>query len=345
MYTARVKEYLLKFRFPAGTSRGVLNEKKSWYLILKKDGITGIGECSVIPGLSPDNLNTYSKTLHDLCEFINHGNDPLLFDLSSFPSIQFGLETALKDVETGGKKELFPSSFTNGNSGIPLNGLIWMGDKDFMDKQIRDKIAEGFRCLKLKIGALDFDSEMDMLKNLRRNHPDIEIRLDANGAFHPDNAPEKLKRLSDFSVHSIEQPIKAGQHEKMADICEKSPVAIALDEELIGIYDPSEKIKLLKKIKPQYIILKPSLLGGFYKASEWITSAGETKTGWWVTSALESNIGLNAISQWTYTLNNPMVHGLGTGKLYENNIPSPLTIKDAKLFYKKGVEWNMSVLK
>jgi o-succinylbenzoate synthase len=342
MLIARYKEFILKFKSPAGTSRGFLTEKKSWFIILIKDGKTGIGECSLLPGLSPDDGLKFPQVLLDLCDFINKGNNPELFDLEAFPSINFGLEMALKDISAGGKRELFPSLFTAGKAGIPLNGLIWMGDKEFMKDQIKKKIEEGYPCIKIKVGALDFATELGILRELRTYHPDIEIRIDANGAFSPTEATEKLKRLSDFNIHSVEQPIKPGNYVEMAEIIMKSPVPVALDEELIGISDVSQKEKLIMQLKPRYIILKPGLIGGFKGASEWISIAENTKTGWWVTSALESNIGLNAIAQWSYTLNNPMVQGLGTGQLFENNVPSPLTIRDAKLYSDTDKNWNLN---
>jgi o-succinylbenzoate synthase len=344
MFEASFREYLLKFKFPAGTSRGILYEKKTWFLILKKETTIGIGECSLIPGLSPDDRNNYIKKLTNLCEYINRGNNPLEFDLNEYPSICFGLEMALKDIDTGGKRILFPSDFTNGKNSIPINGLVWMGSKEFMKKQIKDKVEAGFTCLKLKIGALDFFSESEILNETRKEFPGLEIRLDANGALHHDEAISKLNQLSKYRIHSLEQPIKPGNHEQMAEICEKSPIPIALDEELIGISNIAEKRKLLKTINPAFIILKPSLIGGFGKAEEWKNIAKETGTGWWVTSALESNIGLNAIAQWVYTLNSKMVQGLGTGQLYENNLPSPLVIRKNSLYHKSTTNWDLNII-
>ncbi|NJK84675.1 MAG: o-succinylbenzoate synthase [Bacteroidales bacterium] len=330
---ASFNKQVFTFRFPAGTSRGILHEKTSWFIFLEEEGITGIGECSVIPYLSPDNPEEMETTLKQLCNHIYSGKNPFEFNLKHFPAICFGLETALKDLETGGRGILFPSRFTQGEEGIPINGLIWMGTREFIEKQIKDKTDAGFRCIKMKVGALDFDLEMDILKHVRKNYPEIELRLDANGAFLPDEAMEKLKRLSHLNIHSIEQPVKPGNWDEMAALCRHSPIPIALDEELIGILDEKTRMEMLKVIQPQYIILKPSLLGGFAESHVWINCAEETQTGWWVTSALESNIGLNAIAQWVYTLKNPMVQGLGTGQLYTNNIDSPLYIKGEHLFY------------
>ncbi len=342
MFQARFKSYTFRFINPAGTSRGILNEKKSWFLLLESENVFGIGECSLIPGLSPDDNSDYPGVISELCNFINKGHHPAEFDTSSFPSVRFGLEMALLDLKNGGNRIIYPSDFTSGSRSIPINGLIWMGEREYMEKQVMEKIKEGYACLKFKIGALSFETEIDLLQHLRRDYPEIEIRLDANGAFEPEEAMEKLEVLSKLNIHSIEQPVKPGQINALTEICKKSPVAVALDEELIGIEDTRQRRDLLIQVKPAYIILKPSLLGGFASCNEWIALAGETGTGWWVTSALESNIGLNAISQWVATLSNEMVHGLGTGKLYKNNFPSPLHIRNARICYQPEYKWNLS---
>jgi o-succinylbenzoate synthase len=341
----RYINYNLDFKFPAGTSRGVLYSKYSAFLILEENGVTGIGECSTIPGLSIDPENEYEQKLIELCEAINQKRQPESVDLSTFPSIAFGLETALLDLKTGGKKQFFNTGFSKGEAGIPINGLVWLGDKAFMQKQIREKIAAGYRCIKLKVGALDFETELEIIADIRAEFPEseIEIRLDANGGFSADDALLKLEKLAKFQIHSIEQPIKQGQLDKMAEICQKSPIPIVLDEELIGIKS-TDKEALIDKIKPAYIILKPSLLGGFKASEEWIQLAEKHNVKWWITSALESNIGLNAIAQWTSTLGSDLPQGLGTGQLYHNNIPSPLEIRNAMLFYEKNKEWDLSLL-
>lgn len=333
---AGFETYHFDFKFPAGTSRGVLLQKTSTMLYLNSDGITGTGECSTIPGLSPDPENDYISKIKSVCDAVNRGISPEDIDLQDFPSIAFGLEMALLDLKNGGEKIFFPSAFTQGKAGIPINGLIWMGEKTFMQEQIQSKLNAGFRCLKMKVGALDFETELQILQDIRaRFTPDeLEIRVDANGAFSPDEALRKTERLAAFSIHSIEQPVKQGQANVMEAICRNSPIPVALDEELIGI-NPDDAGSLIKYIKPAYIILKPSLLGGFKVAQKWINAAEINQTGWWVTSALESNIGLNAIAQWTYTLKNPMPQGLGTGQLYKNNIPSPLEIRGAELWHGK----------
>jgi len=345
MLTARFKTFHLNFKFPAGTSRGVLLHKPSSFLLLEKDGYTGIGECSTIPDLSIDPVDSYADKLDALCRHLNEGADPVAFDLKGYPSIAFGLETALLDLAAKGSKILFPSAFTDGITGIPINGLVWMGDKAFMEKQIREKIDAGYRCIKLKIGANDFNTELEILTGIRNrfSSDDIEIRLDANGAFHPNEALEKLNRLSEFDIHSIEQPIRQQNLDAMAELCSHSPIPIVLDEELIGVTS-DEKEYLLEKIKPAYIILKPSLLGGFKQSEEWIQLAEKHHAGWWVTSALESNIGLNAVAQWTATLGLTLPQGLGTGQLYHNNIPSPLSIQQAKLYYRKDNDWDISTI-
>ena len=343
MLKVRYTKLDLHFKFPAGTSRGVLLHKPSSFLILEKDGFTGIGECSVIPDLSIDPVDSYNEKLDELCRQLNEGHDPATIDLDNYPSIAFGLETALLDLAAQGSKKLYPSSFTEGRTGIPINGLVWMGDKAFMEKQIKEKIEAGYHCIKLKIGANDFETELEIIAAIRKqfSSSDIEIRLDANGAFSPTDALGKLNKLAVFDIHSIEQPIRQHQLNAMADLCSKSPIPIVLDEELIGV-KPQDKEALLQKIMPAYIILKPSLLGGLNLSEEWIRLAGKYKIGWWITSALEANVGLNAIAQWTATLGSPMPQGLGTSQLYHNNIPSPLVIENAKLFYKPKTNWNLS---
>ena len=335
----------LQFKFPAGTSRGVLLHKPSSFLVLEQDGLTGIGECSTIPDLSIDPMEFYEQKLNEVCKWINDGNNPENIDLSAFPSIAFGLETALLDLKANGSKKLFPSDFTEGKTGIPINGLVWMGDKEFMQKQITEKIAAGYQCIKLKVGALDFETELEIIAGIRRHFSpeEIEIRLDANGGFTPEDALKKLEKLAVYHIHSIEQPIKQGQLDAMADICKHSPIPIVLDEELIGVKSADKEI-IIEKIKPAYIILKPSLLGGFKQSEEWIRLAEKHQVKWWITSALEANIGLNAIAQWTYTLESELPQGLGTGQLYHKNIPSPLEIRNAKLFYQTKNDWDLSAI-
>jgi o-succinylbenzoate synthase len=290
-------------------------------------------------------MDLYTHKLNEICELINTECDPDAIDLSAFPSIAFGIETALLDLKAKGSKILFQNDFSQSEKGIPINGLVWMGDKAFMQKQIREKIKNGYHCIKLKIAALDFNTELEILADIRKQFSpkDIEIRLDANGAFHATEALEKLEKLAKFEIHSIEQPIRQGQSNEMAELCMQSPIPIVLDEELIGIA-PADREQLLEKIKPAYIILKPSLLGGFNTCENWIRLAKTHNIDWWITSALESNIGLNAIAQWTYTLNSPLPQGLGTGQLYHNNIPSPLQIENAQLFYNPKEQWDLNTL-
>ena len=350
MYNARVIKHLLNFKEPVTTSRGTLAHKKTWYLLLHDYfiGYTGIGECSFIPDLSIDDRSDYLKKLNEVCGEINSGIPIDLLNLDEFPSISFALEVALADLacSTHSQNIIYPSAFTSGTIGIPINGLVWMGSREYMENQIRDKIRQGFDTIKLKVGALDFETETDILRNIRKQFStaDITIRLDANGGFTAQNAMEKLSRFSEFFVHSIEQPIRQGQPEAMAALCRNSPIPIALDEELIGIFTPEQKEELLKNIRPQYIILKPSLIGGFAACETWISLAEKYGTDWWITSALEGNIGLNAIAQWTFTLNNPMPQGLGTGQIYSNNIESPLIISAGKLYYQPGKSWDLSLM-
>ena len=309
--------------------------------MLHAEGKTGIGECSILEGLSPDDPQRIEAVLSSLCSALEAGNT--LPDLTVWPAIQMGLETALCSLEGTHSFSLYPSKFTQGKGAIPINGLVWMGTFESMNTQIRNLLKAGYNCIKLKIGALDFERELDLLAQLRKEFTEKEVilRVDANGAFQPDEALEKLKRLSEFEVHSIEQPIGTNQWQKMADLCSKTPVPIALDEELIGPHTAESKQQLLEEIKPQFIILKPSLLGGFKEADQWIQYADNLAIGWWITSALESNIGLNAIAQWTYLKEVSGHQGLGTGSLFTNNISSPLRIKKGCLMLDNSLHWEV----
>lgn len=327
--------YILKFRSPAGTSRGVLTEKPTFFIKVFDENDPsrfGIGECSVFPGLSPEADGKYGYKLIELLANIAIGKET---DLSGYSSIHFGLEQALRDFAGGCRHVYFPSNFTQGKSSIEINGLVWMGDYDEMIERINEKVKQGFHCIKLKIGAIDWKKELDMIDYIRNNFSDseLEIRVDANGGFTMDNALPRLKRLADMGVHSIEQPIPAGSPELMAFLCQVSPLKIALDESLIGVYGMQAKERLLDEVMPAYIILKPSLCGGFSGAEEWISLARARGIGWWVTSALESNIGLNALSQWTATLLTTIPQGLGTGSLFTNNFECPLCLKGDNLMY------------
>jgi o-succinylbenzoate synthase len=341
-----ITPYNLIFKKPSGTSRGILTSKKIWLLKVwneESPEVFGLGECALFRGLSAEDRPGYENVLQSLTP--NLPPLPELFErLRDFPSILFGLETALADLKNGGKRIIYPSTFSEGKSSIRINGLIWMGTKAEMQKQIQDKIEQGFSCIKLKIGAIDFDAELDLLKNIRQEFDagTIELRVDANGAFSPADALRKLEALSKLNIHSIEQPIKAGQWQEMAQLCANTPLPIALDEELIGINDLSQKRLLLETIRPQYIILKPSLHGGFAGSEEWIKLANEQHIDWWATSALESNIGLNAIAQWCATQKNEMPQGLGTGQLYTNNFESPLSLTGENLFYDHQKVWKLN---
>lgn len=347
MIKASYQKYVLNFKRPSGTSRGVLTEKETWFIILEKDGKKGIGECGILRTLSIDDRPDYEEKLQWVCENIHLGKDKLWEMLLEFPSIQFGIEQAFLSLESENPLLLFPSEFTNGQKSISINGLVWMGDEAFMKQQIDEKLANGFKCIKLKIGAIDFQKELDLLRFIRSNFDaeTIEIRVDANGAFGLNSALDKLNQLAGFELHSIEQPIAKNNTDRMAELCKTTPFPIALDEELIGVFSAEEKETLLTKINPQYIILKPSLVGGFRGTNEWIALAEKYNIGWWITSALESNIGLNAIAQWTYTLKNPMPQGLGTGALYTNNLDCPLEVDKGQLWYRKDLKWDISSLK
>ena len=342
---ASFTKHTLKFKQASGTSRGVLRVKDSYFIQITDGEKLGIGECGLLKGLSVDPIEDYEVKLQWTCDHITKGLSYLYPLLYNYPSIQFGLEQAFMSLDSNTAYNLFPSDFTKGKQHIPINGLVWMGDKAFMKKQLEEKLASGYSCIKLKIGAIDFETELELLQFIRNNYSsqEIEIRVDANGAFHSTAALEKLKRLAEFELHSIEQPIKQGQLHEMASLCETSPIPIALDEELIGVVSQAEKSKLISTIKPQYIILKPSLIGGFKSATDWINIAKLNNVGWWVTSALESNIGLNAIAQWTATLNNNMPQGLGTGALYTNNFNSPLVAENGILRFDTNANWQVNL--
>ena len=327
MKTATFKQYLLQFKNPSGTSRGVLHTKETFFLEILEGDKKGIGECALFRGLSFDDVPDYEEKLTWLCENINQDSAYLKKELLHFPSIWFGYEQAILNVKHG-ENLYFPSDFTEGKSSIKINGLIWMGNVDFMQTQIEEKLELGFDCIKLKIGV-DWNSEKEILRKLREKFPkeQLELRVDANGGFTFEEAKIVLKELYELGIHSIEQPIKAGNLEEMKLLCATTPTPIALDEELIGVVDFEEKRKLLEKIKPQYIILKPALIGGFSGTDEWISFAENLGIGWWITSALESNIGLNAIAQYTFSKGNNMPQGLGTGGLFTNNFESNLQLE------------------
>ena len=342
---ATYHKYLLQFKKPSGTSRGVLTEKETWFLVLKHNGKIGVGECGLLRTLSIDDRPDYEEKLKWTCENIQLGKNTLWEELIEFPSIQFGVEMAFLSLESDNPFELFPSQFTKSNETMTINGLVWMGQEQEMKAQIEEKLALGFNCIKLKIGAIDFDKELALLAFIRRNFDEktIEIRVDANGAFDVSNAKDKLIQLSEYKLHSIEQPIKKNKHDNMAELCKSGILPIALDEELIGVFSLKQKLEVIQSIKPQYIILKPSLVGGFKGTLEWIKIAEENNVGWWITSALESNIGLNAITQFTFTLNCSMPQGLGTGGLYINNFESPLYIKKGSIGYNSNESWDLSL--
>lgn len=343
------------FNFTARTSRGRMLDRASWFIKIWDEAdpaITGIGECAPLPGLSVDANPEYEQVLTDVMVKIaslKPSSPSLLSEAcklvpDGFPSIVFGLETALLDLSNGGKRIIFNNSFIR-SKPIPINGLVWMGDLDIMLQQASIKIEEGFRCIKIKVGGLNFEKECDIIHYIRKKYfrEEIEIRLDANGAFKPEEALYKLYDLAKFKIHSIEQPVKPGRPE-MAELCKKSPIPIALDEELIGVERAEDKKDLLNRIKPQYIILKPSLIGGFESAKDWISVAESAGVGWWITSALESNIGLNAICQFTANYNLTMPQGLGTGMLYDDNFQSPLEVSKGNIVYNPNVEWELGEL-
>ncbi|WP_226064032.1 o-succinylbenzoate synthase [Kaistella polysaccharea] len=331
MKTATFKPYSLNFKQASGTSRGVLTTKETFFLEISEDDKKGIGECGIFRGLSYEDIPEYEEMLQWLCENINENKKVLRKELLHFPSIWFGYEQAMLNLKNG-EDIYFPSDFSEGYDSIKINGLIWMGDADFMKQQIEEKLKEGFNCIKLKIGV-DWKSEKEIIKELRNkfSKDELELRVDANGGFTFEEAKTVLRALSDLDVHSIEQPIKAGQHSEMAELCRNTPIPIALDEELIGVLNFDDKKDLLNQIKPQYIILKPSLVGGFSGTDEWISFAESLGIGWWITSALESNVGLNAIAQYTFTKKPKIPQGLGTGGLFTNNLETRLVLHGDQL--------------
>ena len=335
MITSWVKR-TLNFKQPAGTSRGVMKMRDVWYITLSDDGTTGIGECAPLPGLSLDDFNQIESKLDKVCENPQYYLDDLS-QLTDYPSIRCGLEMAMLDLTNGGGQNYFDDF-----KSIQINGLIWMGDPDFMLHQVEQKLTEGWKCIKMKIGALDFEKELEILYSIRSrfNKDELELRVDANGAFSKNDVYNKLDKLSEFDLHSIEQPIKSGQWDLLSELCNNSPVPIALDEELIPLIDDEDRIEMLDKVKPQYVVSKPSLLGGFSESEKWIRLAKERNIGWWITSALESNIGLNALAQWTATMNPDGFQGLGTGQLFLNNIPSPLKVESGKLSKDQSQIWD-----
>jgi o-succinylbenzoate synthase len=335
-----IEERTLHFKQPAGTSRGVYTERRIWLVTVTDGSAIGIGECAPLPKLSCDDIPNYAEVLRHFCDEVERTGEIPYEALRDYPSMLFGLETALYEVrrkKEEGRDVLFDTPFSRGEVGIPINGLVWMGTFDEMRERIEQKLEQGFRCVKLKIGAIDFDAELELIKQIRGrfSHHEVELRVDANGAFRFDEALYKLELLSQYALHSIEQPIKAGQWANMAELCRESPLPIALDEELIGVNDPEQKRQMLNIIKPRYIILKPSLHGGMMGVREWVDIARDMGIGSWITSALESNIGLNAIAQLCSDIYGDaikMPQGLGTGQLFTDNIPMPLEIRGDQLW-------------
>lgn len=337
-----LRPHRLRFKEEARTSRGSYNVHDVWYVRMTADelpGREGLGECAPLPDLSCDALpGQYETVLRRECQTIETTGHIDAERLRPYPSMLFGLETAWLHLQAGSPR-LFDTAFSRGEAGIVINGLVWMGDFTTMMQRLEAKLHAGFRCVKLKIGAIGFDDELELIRHIRRRFSatDVELRLDANGAFRPDEALGKLDQLAPYAIHSIEQPIRAGQPDAMARVCRESPIDIALDEELIGVHKPEAKRALLETVRPHYIIIKPSLHGALSGADEWANEAQRLGIGHWMTSALESNVGLNAIAQWTahhFCDAIPLPQGLGTGLLYENNIPSPLQIIGDRLWYK-----------
>ncbi len=358
MLKIKYLKYILNFRFQAGTSRGILTERPTYVLCLydkNQPHTPGLGEASPLKGLSIDDRPDFEKCVQDFCQNFNQKYFKNTSEITSnyikkytknLPALQFALETALLDLKNGGRRLIYPNAFYLENQRLPINGLIWMGNEKFMHQQIESKLKQGFSCIKMKIGAIDFDSELKLLEKIRENYAtsEITLRVDANGAFSPENVLIKLEKLAQFEIHSIEQPIRQGQHECLKKLCRDSPLPIALDEELIGIDVEKEGKNLLQLIEPQFIILKPTLLGGLENTRKWIELAEDLRIGWWITSALESNIGLNAICQFTAEFAPLLPQGLGTGQLYDNNFESPLMVENGLIRYEAHKNWYLENL-
>lgn len=344
-----VKRYILDFKFSARTSRGEMKDRKVWFLKLTdENGVTGLGEVAPIHRLSPEVVDDIPVFLEQLKTSMKKMRAPQteaeVFEIVSsvvplgMPSVRFGLEMALLDLMNGGQKHVFSRDIQK--IQVPINGLVWMGDEAFMKAQIKAKMNEGFECIKLKVGALDFDAELQIISSLRKLSNDLVIRLDANGAFDTSDVLFKLRDLSKYNIHSIEQPIMPMQPEAMELVCNRSEIPIALDEELIGINNSRDRVDLIQDLKPHYLVLKPTLHGGFNSVKEWIDLANIHGVNWWITSYLESNIGLNAIAQFTSLYpENKEFHGLGTGGLYHNNITSPIVVSNGYFTYAKSNVW------
>lgn len=327
-------DYILYFKNPSITSRGILKKKKTYFLKWKFDNNLFLSECPYFQGLSFESENQVIEKLHWLCNNFSPFQKEIINELRSVPSILFGYEQILMLIKTKNPYLYFPSGFTNKKKGIIINGLIWMGSIKFIKQQIKEKLNQGYKCLKFKIGK-KWKEEKKILKSLRKSFSEkkLEIRVDANGAFKIEKIQTILDELYELKIHSIEQPIKSGDWDNMYKLCNNTPTPIALDEELIGINNYSLKQELLEKIRPQYLVFKPSLIGGINGTCEWIQLCKKYNISWWITSALESNIGLNFIAQWTYTLKSNIPHGLGTGSLFSNNFFTPLFINKQKLFF------------
>lgn len=340
------KKINLHFKKPGGTSRGVLHDKSTYLILLEENGKTAYGECNRFVNLSFDDRPNYNEKLQDVCKRLPSEKHQLLEELTDWPSIYFGVETVLKDWENGSEQIIFPEVIGDNGFSIPTNGLIWMGPKDDMRRQIINQLEKGYTSIKLKVGAIDFESELELIRYIRKDFTidEVEVRLDANGAFTSADVMEKLHRLSDYGISYIEQPIKAGNWEAMATICELSPIKIALDEELIGIQQLEQRQKMVDTISPHLLILKPALIGGFHAANQWKKIIEESGGSWVITSALESNIGLNAIAQYTALGWTDYAQGLGTGQLFTNNFPSPYTVDAQGLHYHIDKKWDFSSL-
>ena len=333
---------LLHFLQPAGTSRGGYNTRLSFYLKLTSDeqpDVVGVGECATLPDLSCDAMppNEYERKLRTFCDEYERTGVIDYEAMRAYPSMLFGLETAVAQFNAKGSLNFFDTPFGRGEEGIPINGLVWMGTFEEMFERLEAKLKAGFRCIKIKIGAIDFDRELQLIRHIRStfSRNDVELRVDANGGFTPEEALSRMEALVQYDIHSIEQPIKQHQWTEMARLCTTTPLPIGLDEELIGVNERQKKIELLDTIRPQYIVLKPSLHGGMAGTAEWIQLARERNIGSWITSALESNVGLNAIAQLTasiYGTNIRHAQGLGTGQLFADNIEMPLKVIDDKLW-------------
>ena len=345
--------YSYTFKTPAGTSRGVMTSKPAHFIEVDVQGLRGQGECGLLPGLSVDDRPDYREQLELFCRALNALSDATWADWASrgrldpqwarawveWPSLVFAAEQALlswADRARGGDgTRQADTAFARGEAGIPINGLLWMGSSCYLHDQSEARLTEGFRCLKMKVGALDFAAECDVLRHNRSLDSSLELRVDANGAWAGDLALERMKALREFNLHSIEQPCPPSDRAGLKAAASSGTLPVALDESLIGVHRSADRDALLDEIQPHFIVLKPSLLGGMASSEDWISRARARGINYWVTSALEGSVGLSALAQWASTLPDLQGYqGFGTGSLYTNNLPARTEVRQGQLWMK-----------